>query len=363
MKKIALISTSYFPNIWNSHGRSTFSIAYGLASKGHDVTVYAFNSNLDAARQQDGQVQIVFVEGDTSRQTKVTTLPFAELDIWNKHVATLLDSQKYDVIILNSWHGWLAAKAYGKAKIIAFIPQLYSFTGWLKPLADNLENEIRAIENECITHSDILVSHTMKFANKLACYCNKNVYVIPNCYLDLSNSGNKEIEKTKNQICVVGRVNREKCLERIIRVLPDLPEATLIVASLEKNQGYLATLEKLAKELDVEHKITFTEWMSTKDVRDLYKKSSLAVVTSQFEPYGYAILDPMALGTQVIVSEWSLLAEYGGEDAQIFCNLKILQDKIAKALMNTTQDLQANKDRASNVYSEAVITSLIESIL
>lgn len=364
MKKIAIISASYFPNIWNSHGRSTFSIAYGLASKGYDVSVFTFTDKRETFKQQDGQVSIYFVGGSYLGTEKITSLPFESIDAWNERLLPLLLCEKFDTIILNSWHGWEAAKKYQTAKIISFIPQLYSFTGWLKPLPFGLEQSIKTIESECITHSDVLVAHTEKFATKLASYCNREVYVVPNCHLDMSNSGAKEKVKIKNQICFVGRVNREKCLERIIRVLPELPEANLVVASLEKNQGYFSTLEKLAKALDVEHKIKFLNWISTRDVRELYKESSLAIVTSQFEPYGYSALDPMAIGTEVIVSEWSCLGEYLGQEDHVFSKLKTFQEKIADSLANTdTATIQASKDRIKHHYSEPHITNLIEQVL
>lgn len=364
MKKIAIISTSYFPNIWNSLGRSTFSIAFGLAKKGHDVSVFTFTEK-ESSKQQDGQVAINFVGG--LNLSKVTSLPFEAIPFWNEKVYQELLLQKFDIIILNNWHGWLAAKRYGKAKIISIIPFLYNFTGWLKPLDPELERDIKQQEIDCVAGSDVLVSHTLKFGTKLAGYIGRDINIIANCHLDMSNSGVKERDKIKNQICFVGRVNREKCLERIIRVLPELPEATLVVASLEKNQGYFSTLEKLALQLDVEHKIKFMDWMSTKDVRELYKESSLAIVTSQFEPYGYSALDPMALGTPVLVSEWSMLGEYLNSPEFIFSSLKTFQEKISFMLAapkNEVIDIVSyNKERIVIHYSEDYITSLYESVL
>lgn len=368
MKKIAIISPSYFPNIWNSHGRSTFSIAYGLASKGHDVSVFTYTSKLETFKQQDGQVTIYFVGGATApSDKKITALPFEDIETWNERLLPLLLCENYDCIILNSWHGWLAAKKYGTAKIISFIPFLYSFTGWLKPLSAGLEYAIKQIESECITLSDVLCAHTLKFANKLAAYANREVAVVPNCHLDMSTSGIRERAKVKNQICFVGKINREKCLERIIRVLPELPEVNLVISSLEKNQGYFNTLAKLAKQLDVDHAIRFLNWIPTTDVRELYKESALAIVTSQFEPYGYSALDPMALGTPVIVSEWSCLGEYLGSDDFVFSQLKTFKEKIELALSLSREDtaelIKKNKEQLEVNYSEVYITNLLEMIL
>jgi len=368
MKKIAIISPSYIPNIWNSHGRSTFNIAYGLASQGHDVNVFTYTNKLETYKDIDGQVTVFYVGGATQPDSnrKVTALPFEDIPMWNERLLPLLLVDDYDCIILNGWYGWQAAKQCS-TKIISIIPFLYSLSGWLKPLDYVLEEQIKFIEKECILESHLLVAHTKKFGEKLAAYCNRDVLIIPNCHLDMSTSTLRERPKIKNQLCFVGKINSEKCLERIIRVLPELPEVQLVVSSLEKNQGYFSKLAYLAKQLDVDHNIRFSTWLSTKDVRELYKESSLAIVTSQFEPYGYNALDPMSLGTPVVVSEWSGLGEYINDENFVFSQLKTFQQKISAALAMPKDEMlaltKANKDRVQEMYSSEYVTSLLEAVL
>lgn len=370
MKKIAIISTSYLPNIWNGHGRSTFATAFGLANKGHEVSVFTFTNKQETYRQQDGQVSIYFVGGVVEEEKK--SLPFESIGLWNERMLPLLLCEKFDIIILNNWHGWEAAKKYGSAKIISMVPFLYSFTGWLKPLPILLESEIKNIENDFLLNSDTLIAHSFKFGNKLASYINRDVHIIPNCHLDMSTSACPVAkEKIPNQICFVGRVNREKCLERVIRVMPDLPNVQLVVVSPENTPGYFQGLVLLAEEQDVEHRIKFLGWRRTKEVRDIYRESSLAIVPSQFEPYGYSALDPMALGTPVIVSEWSMLGEYIDAPDMTFASLKTLQERISSILEEPSiskkqileAHVQTNKDRIESLYSEDYITTLLEQIL
>lgn len=367
MKKVAIISPSYFYNIWNSHGRSTFSMAYGLAAKGHNVSVFTFTPEPETYKQQDGQVSVYFVGGVVDPKTQAKSLPFADIKTWNDRLLPLLLCEKFDVIILNSWYGWHAAKTYGSAKIISIIPFLYTFSGWLKPLQQfGLEDEIKAIEADCIVNTNVLVTHTKKYAEKLAAYSNRPVYVIPNCHLDINNMQYQPVQKQRNQICFVGKFNREKCLERIIRILPELPEVKLIIASIEKQVGYLSTLEKLAKQLDVDHNICFLDWRKTQDIKELYRESTLAIVPSNFEPYGYSALDPMSLGTPVVVSEWSMLGDYTGEDA-VFSQLKGFQEKVAQILTMPKISYEAliykNREKIQQDLSELSITNLLETVL
>lgn len=368
MKRIAIISTSYYPNIWNSQGRSTFSTAYGLAKKGYDVSVFTFTNKQETYKQQDGQVAVYYVGGVTS--SHVTTLPFSDVSIWNERLLPLLLCEHFDVLILNNWHGWEAAKKYKAffdTKIIGFVPFLYSFTGWLKPLNFGIEQDIKNKETEFTSESDVLVAHTERFGRKLSTYIDREVFVVPNCYLDLSDSAVAETKLVQNQLCFVGRINREKSLERILRVLPEVPEATLVVSSPENSQGYFSTLLLLAKRLDVEHRIKFVGWLSTKNVRNLYSESALAIVPSQFEPYGYGALDPMALGTPVAVSAWSCLDEYLGSQEMVFSSLDDLQEKISSAVGCPTDKLvhnaKINKQRIASTLSEESITGMLETLL
>jgi alpha-maltose-1-phosphate synthase len=373
MKKIAIISTSYYPNIWNGQGRSTYNTAYGLSKKGYDVTVFTFTNKstyitntVQVTKQQKGQITIYYI-GNVSTE-EVSTLPFSSLGVWNDEILKMLNQQNYEAIILNNWHGYEAAKSYGKAKIISIIPFLYNFSGWLKPLAvEGLEDEIKKREVECLLGSDVLVAHTEKFARKISTYTDKEVVILPNCHLDTSAFKPLAYDPVPNRLCYVGRINREKNLERIIRVLPEVPSAEFHIASPESKLGHFTKLQELAKANDVEHRVKFLGWLPTQKVKELYASSALAIVSSQFEPYGYPALDPMALGTPVLVSEWSCLQEYLGTSDMVFSSLNALQEKISLALGVPADVLLANakenKERTQTILSEEYITSQLETLL
>jgi len=372
MKRIAILSTSYFPNIWNGQGRATFSTAYMLASKGHEVSVFTYTPKGHNFVQQDGQVSVHYIGNLSDKKENATSLPFEHIAEWNRKLIGIIQDKEYDTIVLMNNPGWQCAKSYRAlhldTQIISFVPFLYTFTGWLQPLTLELEKEIKHREAEFIAESDVLIAHTEKFGRKLATYCNRELYVIPNCHLDLSASKifiNKP-NKIKGQMCFVGRANREKSLERIIRVMPNLGNTTLIVASPKSSPEYQATLMSLAKKLDVEHRIEFIGWKPTKEIRELYRSSCLAIVPSQFEPFGYAALDPMSLGTPVIVSEWSCLEEYVNNKDNVFSSIITLESKIAACLsLSDTQkenNAEVNKEMVSTFFGVDYISKQLEPL-
>lgn len=365
MKKIAIISTSYYPSIWNGQGRSTFNTAYGLSKRGYDVTVFTFTNKVSSCVRLGPLV--VHHVGDVTTE-KGSILPFNAIGAWNAAVLDILQRSDFDTIILNNWHGYEAARTYNRAKIISFIPFLYNFTGWLQPLTTaGLEDEIKKKEIECLLGSDILVAHTEKFAKKISIYTDKEVVILPNCYLDISSQARPVYAPVQNRLCYVGRINREKNLERIIRVLPEVPAAEFIIATPESRLGHFTKLQELAKKHDVDHRVKFVGYLPTREVKALYASSALAIVSSQFEPYGYPALDPMAMGCPILVSEWSCLEEYLGSDKMVFSSLNALQEKISLAL-GVPADIvkknsKCNRERIETVLSERHITEQLETLL
>src|SRR5580692_5978613 len=128
MHKIAIISPSYSANISNSQGRSTYSIASGLSLLGYEVSVFTFTPKKDTFKSQQGSITLYFVGGEWT-QSKSTSLPFEDITSWNNKIGTLLKDKVFDTIILNTWHGWEAAKRYKlthDTKIVSIIPFLYN---------------------------------------------------------------------------------------------------------------------------------------------------------------------------------------------------------------------------------------------
>lgn len=372
-KRIAIISISSQPNVWNGQGRSTFSTASILIEMGHDVSVFTYTKEKETFKELEGQVSVFYIGGvldPVKHAGRVTSLPFDCISIWNEKLLPLLMCEKFDVLILNNWQGYNSAKIYAEqmgVKLVGLVPFLYSFSGWLQPLDGSMEMDIKRMESDFLLGCDTLVTHTCKFGNKLANYINRDVVVIPNCYHQLEKIPTAKYKPIGNQICFVGRVNREKSLERIIRVLPDVKDAQLIVASPESpTNNYILKMMGVAKELDVEHRVKFIGWLPAFKVVELYLQSSLTIVPSQFEPYGYPALDPMSLGVPVLVSEWSSLSEYLGSMDMVFSSIATLADRTKAILQDSRVALPhvlANKARINSELSSNYMGEMLATII
>jgi glycosyltransferase involved in cell wall biosynthesis len=122
----------------------------------------------------------------------------------------------------------------------------------------------------------------------------------------------------------------------------------------------------LAKKLNVALQITFLGYKSTREIRSLYSTSELTVVTSQHEQYGYAVLDPMALGCSVIASAWNGLSDYV-HSQNIFYSVDTLAERIgnhfAKSDVEKQFELDAAKALIETQFSEPVISNQLETII
>jgi glycosyltransferase involved in cell wall biosynthesis len=79
-----------------------------------------------------------------------------------------------------------------------------------------------------------------------------------------------------------------------------------------------AALEQLARDLNIENKVSFLGWLpERKDVYTVYNSSDIFLFPSYYEGFGVANVEAMATGTPVIVNDIPVLREVVG-DAGLF---------------------------------------------
>jgi len=114
-----------------------------------------------------------------------------------------------------------------------------------------------------------------------------------------------EIEKRKpvrhmgKIILHVGRLSKEKNVQFIIKSLRNIlkEDVKLVVAS---DGPYKNELMKLTKKLGIKN-ITFTGYLSQKELEKLYSKSDLFVMASKSETQGIVLAEAMAFSLPIII--------------------------------------------------------------
>lgn len=176
-------------------------------------------------------------------------------------------------------------------------------------------------------------------------------------------------------ISYVGRLEKAKGVEYLIRALPEIlkahPSAVLEIAG---TGSYTKELERLVHELGLETHVRFLGHKDRKELYDLYKRSALIVMPSVWpEPFGKVGIEAMSVGRPVIasdvggISEWLIDGEGGylvppkdpsaiAEKAiLLLSNRTLLETMSRKARERATAfDIQTHAEKMVALYEEVM---------
>jgi len=113
--------------------------------------------------------------------------------------------------------------------------------------------------------------------------------------------------KNKKTILYVGRLERYKGVQHIIRALSYLENYKLVIIGKGPYEG---ELKKLAFSSGVNDRIEWLKDLSREDLLEQYKSAGVFVFLSSFEAFGITVAEALASGTPCIVAETGALKEF-----------------------------------------------------
>jgi len=224
-------------------------------------------------------------------------------------------SSDYDIIHAHNYHAFPALfAALTKNKNRLFFTPHYHGRGH-SCIRDLLHKPYKILGNTIFEKADAVIC-VSKFERDLILR-NFNVdtsklFVIPNG-VNLDEFKNvDEIKKQKNKdskiILYVGRIERYKGIDYIVKALRYLPE-TYILEIVGKG-SYKPKIVKLAKKLGVINRIRFYQDLSRSELIEKYAKADVLVLLSKYEAYGLVVAEALACKTPCIVANTSALCEW-----------------------------------------------------
>jgi N-acetyl-alpha-D-glucosaminyl L-malate synthase BshA len=112
-----------------------------------------------------------------------------------------------------------------------------------------------------------------------------------------------EIQKDDFIVIFLSRLHPKKCPEDLLRAFPkvlkEVPNAKLVFAGKGKEEE---KLKRLARKLNIEHRIIFTGFVSEAEKWSLLKRCDVFVLPSVVEAFGIAVIEAMACGKPVIAT-------------------------------------------------------------
>ena len=148
------------------------------------------------------------------------------------------------------------------------------------------------------------------------------------------------IPAEKIKLLFVGRLYPEKSIDTLIKAIPHIikkhPNTHVLIAGA----GHLRPkLEKLVKNLDVEKHISFLGLVSDEDKLRAYNACDIFVLPSLAELEGMVVLEAMACGKPIIISDAEMSASRFFVDGNGFLfetkNHEHLAEQVLKLILNT----------------------------
>lgn len=126
------------------------------------------------------------------------------------------------------------------------------------------------------------------------------VTVIHNA-VDISRFHPLGIPKIPHLLLYVGRIDKRKGIEFLIRSLPLVRELIPDVHLMVGGKGrYLERMKDLVSRLDLKRNVTFLGFVPDDRLNELYNQARCVIVPSIFEGFGMTVIEALAAGTRVV---------------------------------------------------------------
>lgn len=158
----------------------------------------------------------------------------------------------------------------------------------------------------------------------------------------------------------VGHLIERKGHDIVIKALPALPDATLVIAGSGVERG---KLEALALDLGVASRVTFLGALSQPDLTAYYRAADALVLASSREGWANVLLEAMACGTPVVASNvWGTPEVVASMDAGVLMPSRTPQGLIEaiEALRKHYPSHEATRRYAENFSWEATTQGQIK---
>ncbi|HZH47857.1 MAG TPA: glycosyltransferase [Roseococcus sp.] len=123
----------------------------------------------------------------------------------------------------------------------------------------------------------------------------ERVHHLPNFAEDLAGAAPAELPGVAPRLLAMGRLHRNKGFDTLIRALPLLPGATLVIAGEGPER---TALQALARECGVAHRTYLPGWR--RDTGALLAAADLFVCSSRHEPLGNIVLEAWSAARPVV---------------------------------------------------------------
>ncbi|MRG43876.1 glycosyltransferase [Chitinophaga sp. SYP-B3965] len=315
--KILFIVPSYKPAyIYGGPIVTIARLAERLVTIGHEVTVYTTTANgktelgvpLDKPVMMDG-VKVCYFKRITKDHTHVSPA------LWCK---TWLTVKKFDAVHIHSWWNFLVMGASLICTMRGVKPVL-SPHGMMCDYVFNSRNQLKkkimhqVFGKYLLSKTHLHVSSPMEWKECLQVNKKWKGDLIFNL-VDLPAGNFLRKENTDFTISFLSRIDPKKGLDILLHALSKVPFSYKLQIGGSGEEAYLRELSQIVADLEMEDKVEWAGWKNNEDKFSFLAESDLFALTSHNENFALVVVESLAVGTPVLLSEHVGLSKYVNEN-------------------------------------------------
>ena len=291
------------------------------AKIGHKVTICTTNADFPKGTLVVPPGEPVFKDGTLTWYFPVQIRPLlVSIPLWNWMKSKIMS---FDIVHIHGLYrfpvtaaAWMARKAGVPYLVMphgSLDPFLHKQSQYNLPLKRIYE---RLFDIPNINHAAAVNYTTAEEAKRAAFIKLRTKPVILPCGIDWENyrrlppQGNfrrriKINDKTP-LVLFLGRINFKKGLDLLVpafgNVVKILPDARLAVVGPD-NEGYSSKVRQWCVEQGIQDKVFFVDHLGLESVKEAYMDADVFVLPSYTENFGLTVVEAMACGTPVVISD------------------------------------------------------------
>lgn len=322
------------------------------ASLGHQVMVYTTTAN--------GEKELEVVPSQSYDVEGVEVRYFRRITKDHTHFSpTLLrtlwqTAKAYDVIQLHSWWNLVSMPVVFVCWLRGIKP-VFSPHGMLSTYSMEQSNSrIKSLFHK--TFGKFLLRRTVLHAtstqevNEGKQMIPKWEHIIVSNIVELPASQNRRVgENDVFTIVFLSRIDHKKGIHLLLNALAKVQFDFRLQIAGKGDADYEALLKTRIQQLDLTDRVEWMGWMSGEDKYRFLAQADLFALTSYNENFAMVVVESLAMGTPVLVSDKVGLSDYvAANDLGWICNLDPQQ--IVKTLENAYQD----STKRANIRNRAI---------
>ncbi|MFC1917417.1 glycosyltransferase [Chloroflexota bacterium] len=177
------------------------------------------------------------------------------------------------------------------------------------------------------------------------------------------------IPEDRNVVLYLGRIHKIKGLDLLVKafaeIIKNVDNVVLVIAG--PDDGYLTELHKLVAALDLGEKIIFTGALYEREKLSAYVDADVYVLPSVYEIFGITLLEALACGTPVVLTDRCGLADAIKDRAGLVVGYDQKQLQTALQQLLTDEKLrygfgEAGRKMVREKFDWAKITGQVENL-